>query len=48
MLKENESVTRVSIAEKAFAAYSQDTHNLYFVNDDLDVECILKRELISF
>ena len=48
VLKDNESVTKLSIAEKAFAAYSQDTHNLYFVNDDLEVECILKRELNSF
>jgi len=44
----SEVISKVSIAEKAFAVYCQNTHNLYFVNDNFQAECILRREIKSF
>ena len=44
----NEIVSKVSIAERAFAVYCEASQNLYFVGEDFDPQLILNRELKSF
>lgn len=43
-----DSIAKVAIAERAFAVYSSDSHQLYFVDESFEPQCILRRELKSF
>ena len=40
-----EVISKIALAEKAFAVYCDKTHNLYYVNSNFEKECILRRDL---
>ena len=44
----DEIISQISLTEKAFAVYCEQTHSLYLVNENFEKECILIKELKSF